>query len=45
MELAAVVVIPARDEADHIADCLEALAVQTVPAGTFETIDGAPTAL
>jgi glucosyl-3-phosphoglycerate synthase len=38
VELAAVVVIPARDEAGHIADCLEALAVQTVPAGTFETI-------
>jgi glucosyl-3-phosphoglycerate synthase len=38
MELAAVIVIPARDEEDHIAGCLEALAAQTVAPGSFETI-------
>ena len=34
----AVVVIPARDEEDRIAGCLEALAAQTVAPGSFETI-------
>jgi len=34
----AVVVIPARDEQDHIAGCLEALAAQTVAPGSFETV-------
>ena len=38
MQLAAVVVIPARDEEDHIAGCLEALAAQTVVPGSFETV-------
>jgi glucosyl-3-phosphoglycerate synthase len=38
MELAAVVVIPARDEELRVAACLEALAAQTVRATTFETI-------
>jgi glucosyl-3-phosphoglycerate synthase len=33
-----VVVIPARDEEDLIAGCLEALAAQTVAPGSFETI-------
>ena len=34
----AVVVIPARDEEDHIGGCLEALAAQTVAPGSFETV-------
>jgi glycosyltransferase involved in cell wall biosynthesis len=38
VELAAVVVIPARDEEELIARCLEALAAQTVAPGSFETI-------
>ncbi|HEY1507685.1 MAG TPA: glucosyl-3-phosphoglycerate synthase [Solirubrobacteraceae bacterium] len=38
MELTSVVVIPARDEERTIAACLEALAAQTVPAGSFETV-------
>jgi glucosyl-3-phosphoglycerate synthase len=38
MDLAAVVVIPARDEEDLIAGCLEALAAQTVAPSGFETI-------
>jgi glucosyl-3-phosphoglycerate synthase len=38
VELAAVVVIPARNEELRIAACLEALAAQTVPAAAFETI-------
>jgi glucosyl-3-phosphoglycerate synthase len=38
VELAAIVVIPARDEQDHIAGCLEAVAAQTVAPGCFETI-------
>lgn len=38
MELSCVVVIPARDEEPRIGACLTALAEQTVPAGTFETI-------
>jgi glycosyltransferase involved in cell wall biosynthesis len=38
MELRAVVVIPARDEAQRIGDCLQALAGQTVPRGCFATI-------
>ncbi|MGZ4252394.1 MAG: glucosyl-3-phosphoglycerate synthase [Solirubrobacteraceae bacterium] len=38
MELVAVVVIPARDEEDHITGCLEAPAAQTVPPGSFETV-------
>ncbi len=38
MELASVVVIPARDEEARIAACLEALARQTVGPETFETI-------
>jgi glucosyl-3-phosphoglycerate synthase len=38
VELMAVVVIPARDEEDHIGGCLEALAAQTVAPGTFETV-------
>ena len=33
-----VVVIPARDEEDHIGGCLEALAGQTVAPGSFETV-------
>jgi glucosyl-3-phosphoglycerate synthase len=36
--LAAIVVIPARDEEQHIAACLSALAAQTVPREAFETI-------
>jgi glucosyl-3-phosphoglycerate synthase len=38
VELAAVVVIPARDEEHLIGACLEALARQTVPTASFETI-------
>ncbi|HET8978757.1 MAG TPA: glucosyl-3-phosphoglycerate synthase, partial [Solirubrobacteraceae bacterium] len=38
MELAAVVVIPARDEEQRIGACLRALAGQTVGAEAFETI-------
>ena len=38
MDLMAVVVIPARDEEDRIAGCLEALAAQTVALGSFEMI-------
>jgi glucosyl-3-phosphoglycerate synthase len=38
VELVAVVVIPARDEQDHIAGCLQAIAAQTVAPGSFETI-------
>ena len=38
MELTSVIVIPARDEQHTIAACLEAVAGQTVPAGSFETI-------
>lgn len=38
MELAAVVVIPARDEERRIAASLTALAAQTVPRSAFETI-------
>jgi glucosyl-3-phosphoglycerate synthase len=34
----AVVVVPARDEEDHIGGCLEALAAQTVAPGSFETV-------
>jgi len=36
--LAAIVVVPARDEAEHIGACLETLAAQTVPVEMFETI-------
>jgi glucosyl-3-phosphoglycerate synthase len=38
MELAAVVVIPARDEEQRIGACLRALAHQTVPRKAFETV-------
>jgi glycosyltransferase involved in cell wall biosynthesis len=38
MAAVTVVVIPARDEADTIRDCLTALAHQTVGRGAFETI-------
>jgi glucosyl-3-phosphoglycerate synthase len=38
MELATVVVIPARDEERRIASCLEALSRQTVEVSSFETI-------
>ena len=38
MELVSVVVVPARDEEHTIAECLQALAAQTVPAGAFETV-------
>ncbi len=38
MAIAGIVVIPARDEQSHIAQCLSALAAQTVPRDTFETI-------
>ncbi|MGI8507641.1 MAG: glucosyl-3-phosphoglycerate synthase [Solirubrobacteraceae bacterium] len=38
MELSCVVVVPARDEQLRIGACLAALAEQTVPSGTFETI-------
>jgi glucosyl-3-phosphoglycerate synthase len=38
VEVAAVVVIPARDEQDHIAGCLAALAAQTVASGSFEIV-------
>ena len=38
VELTAIVVIPARDEEEHIAGCLESLAAQTVAPGSFETI-------
>src|ERR1700744_4256123 len=38
MGLDAVVVIPARDEEARIADCLRALAAQTVALDRFETI-------
>jgi glucosyl-3-phosphoglycerate synthase len=34
----AVVVVPARDEEDHIGGCLAALAAQTVAPGSFETV-------
>jgi glucosyl-3-phosphoglycerate synthase len=36
--LASIVVVPARDEEDHIAGCLSALAEQTVPREEFEVI-------
>jgi glucosyl-3-phosphoglycerate synthase len=36
--LESVVVIPARDEEQRIGSCLEALAAQTVPSRSFETI-------
>jgi len=38
MALLSVVVIPAHDEEEQIAGCLEALAAQDVPAASFETI-------
>jgi glucosyl-3-phosphoglycerate synthase len=38
MDLVTVVVVPARDEQDRIATCLEALAAQTVGLSAFETI-------
>jgi glucosyl-3-phosphoglycerate synthase len=38
VELVTVVVVPARDEQDRIATCLEALAAQTVGRDRFETI-------
>ncbi|MGZ6609278.1 MAG: glycosyltransferase family 2 protein, partial [Solirubrobacteraceae bacterium] len=38
MALEAIVVIPARDEQDHVADCLAALATQTVAPESFEVI-------
>ena len=38
MELLSVVVIPARDEEERIGACLEALARQTLPRSSFETI-------
>jgi glucosyl-3-phosphoglycerate synthase len=38
VELLSVVVIPARDEAEQIAGCLEALAAQRLADGRFETI-------
>jgi glucosyl-3-phosphoglycerate synthase len=38
MELRAVVVIPARNEAASVADCLAALAEQSIPATAFETV-------
>jgi glucosyl-3-phosphoglycerate synthase len=38
MELAGVVVIPARNEERLIARCLQALSAQTLPAAAFETI-------
>ncbi|HEY2770457.1 MAG TPA: glucosyl-3-phosphoglycerate synthase [Solirubrobacteraceae bacterium] len=38
MGLVSVVVIPARDEEEHIGACLEALAAQTVGVDAFETI-------
>jgi glucosyl-3-phosphoglycerate synthase len=38
VELAGVVVIPARDEERRIGACLAALAAQTVPRSSFETI-------
>ena len=38
MDLNAVVVIPARDEAERIGACLRALACQSVAPGAFETI-------
>jgi glucosyl-3-phosphoglycerate synthase len=38
MGVVSVVVIPARDEEEHIGACLEALAAQTVPLDSFETI-------
>jgi glucosyl-3-phosphoglycerate synthase len=37
-EPVSVVVVPARDEEEQIAGCLQALAEQRVPPGTFETI-------
>jgi glycosyltransferase involved in cell wall biosynthesis len=36
--LSAIVVVPARDEAQRIAACLEALAAQTLPRDAFEVI-------
>ncbi len=36
--LRAAVVVPARDEAEHIIGCLEALAAQTLPRGSFRVI-------
>ncbi len=38
MELIGVVVVPAHDEQEHIGGCLDALAAQQVPAGSFEVI-------
>lgn len=38
MELVSVIVVPARDEEETIAACLEALAAQTVSAGAFEIV-------
>jgi glycosyltransferase involved in cell wall biosynthesis len=38
MELTSVIVVPAHDEEHTIGVCLRALAAQTVPAATFETI-------
>jgi glucosyl-3-phosphoglycerate synthase len=38
MAVAAIVVIPARNEEDHLAGCLEALAGQTVSPASFEVI-------
>ncbi len=37
MALASIVVIPARDEQEHIATCLKALAAQSAPRDAFET--------
>jgi glucosyl-3-phosphoglycerate synthase len=38
VELASIIVIPARNEEQHIAACLRAIAAQTVPVSAFETI-------
>lgn len=38
MGVTAVVVIPARDEVNHIVDCLQALAIQTVGLRAFEVV-------
>ena len=38
MELVCVVVVPARNEQQRIAGCLQALAGQELPLGSFETI-------